>query len=195
MKNAIIFVIALAVSNFACAPSPAQNHGKYAAPFGLDWGLSKEQLTAMGVELTPVEFATGAYTATNLPKKLSDAKTYTLQFKQEFGLVAIGVITYDIPGDPLGLKGKERYSQLKTAIVNKYGKPDNEFEWSGRARLYDDRHEFYQCLRYGGGCGAWTSVWGSDTDGVIGLQIKGRFDGRGYIILKYESAAFYIDAE
>ena len=187
MKNAIIFIIALAVSGIALAESHAQIHGKYAAPFGLEWGLSKEQVTAMGVKLTPHKSAKDTYTAKTLPKNLSDGEAYYLIFKQGFGLVAIGVVTNNITRDPLGSKGIERYSQLKTAIVNKYGKPDDEFE---RAL----RNQFYECLKHEG-CGSWASFWASGTDGVIALELRGLTRGIGYIELKYESAALYIAAE
>ena len=189
MKNAIIFIIALAVSNLALAESPAQIYGKYAAPFGLEWGLSKEQVTAMGVKLTPNESVKGAYTAKNLPKKLSDGEDYGLLFMQGLGLVKVFALTSDITGDLYGSKGKERYSQLKTAIANKYGKPDREIEWTDRDI---DSDQFYQCLAHDG-CGDWLSHWRgteNETDGGILLHIRGVSRGTGFIHLGYESAAY-----
>ena len=190
MKNAIIFVIALAVSNLAVAESPAQIYGKFSAPFGLEWGMSKEQVTEMGVNLTPHPSAKGAYTAKILPKNLSDAEEYYLVFEQGFGLVKVSAHTKNITSDLYGSKGKERYSQLKTAIVNKYGKPSRELEATGRARIYDNIDEFYQCLNYDG-CGYWVSLWGNSAGGGIALNIEGLSRGTGYIALTYESLAFY----
>ena len=190
MKNAIIFIIALAVSNLALAESPAKIYGKYAAPFGLEWGLSKEQVAAMGVKLTPNESVKGAYTAKNLPKKLSDGEDYGLLFMQGLGLVKIFALTSDITGDLYGSKGKERYSQLKTAIANKYGKPDYEREWTVSVA---DSDKFYQCLARND-CGSWLSYWGDPenaTDGTILLRIRGLSRGTGFIHLDYESAAYH----
>ena len=190
MKNAIIFIIALAVSNLALAESPAQIHGKYAAPFGLEWGMSKEQVTAMGVKLTSTNPAEGVYTAKTLPKNLSDAENYVLVFKQEFGLVKVSALTSDITRDVHGSEGKERYNQLKMAVADKYGKPDKEQEWTDRAI---DSGQFYQCLAYGG-CGYWLSFWGevgNETGAAILLQIHGISRGTGLIELRYESAAFH----
>ena len=189
MKNAIIFVIALAVSNFACTPSPPQNHGKYAAPFGLEWGMSKEQVTAMGVELTPWRPNEGGYQAKTLPQNLSDAEIYTLAFKQEFGLVKVIVVTRKITGDLYGSKGKERYSQLKTAMVNKYGKPGHEYEKRLKDKFFGASDKFYECLALAF-CGAWESQWGNKTDGLITLQIRGIAQGTGFIALVYQSAVF-----
>ena len=194
MKNAIIFIIALAVSGIALAESHAQNYGKYAAPFGLEWGLSKEQVTAMGVELTSTNPVKGIYTAKTLPKNLSDAEDYVLVFKQEFGLVKVSALTSDITRDVYGSKGKERYSQLKTAVANKYGKPDDEFEYTDHGI---DSDQFYQCLAYDG-CGAWASYWADtegETDGSIALNIRGVSRGTGFIHLSYESAAYYTAKE
>ena len=100
MKNAIIFIIALSVSGIALAesPAPAQespapNYGKYPAPFGLQWGMSMEEVTAMGVELTPHPSKKDVYSAAALPKNLSDAEIYILRFKRGFGLVRVGALT------------------------------------------------------------------------------------------------------
>ena len=190
MKNAIIFIIALAVSNLALAESPAQIYGKYAAPFGLEWGLSKEQVTAMGVKLTPLDPTEESYATKTLPKNLSDGKYYLLAFMQGFGLVEIRVLTSSITNDVYGSKGKERYNELKTAIVNKYGKPSKEWEWTDGSRLYDDSDQFYECLR-SPPCGLWASAWGNDTDGMILLEIASDKPGVGYISLSYASVVSY----
>ena len=194
MKNAIIFVIALAVSGIALAESPANIHGKYAAPFGLEWGLTKEKLAEMGVKLTLLYPDTEFYEAKNLPKNLSDADRNFLRFKQGFGLIEISAITKDITGDLDGSKGKERYRQLKMAIVNKYGKPNKEVERIGGTDVYKDKNHFYQCL-HSDGCGFWVSLWGSKTDGYIALSIETAWGNEGYVSLSYKSAALHIAAE
>lgn len=194
MKNAIIFVIALAISSLALAESPAQNYGKYAAPFGLEWGMSKEQVMEMGVELTPSDSVKGNYGTTTLPKNLSDAKEYDLFFEQEFGLVLVAAYTRHMTGDLYGSKGKERYSQLKTAIIKKYGKPRLEYEMTGLTRIFGDSNQFYECLKYDG-CGAWTSFWGSAKDGNIRLDILGLSRGTGWVSLIYASAASFTASE
>ena len=160
MKNAIIFIIALAVSSLVVAESSAQNYGKFSAPLGLEWGLSAEQLAEMGVELTPIApldaVGVDVYTATNLPKKLSDAERYVLTFKPGFGLVKADVTTYPITRDVDVVKGKERYRQLKTAMVKKYGKPDYEYEW-----LFDHiTLHHYECMEINYGCGQWGGTVG-----------------------------------
>ena len=165
MKNAIIFIIALAVSNLALAESSAQIYGKYAAPFGLEWGLSEEQVTAMGVKLTPVNPAKWVYRAKTLPKHLSDIERYTLEFHPGFGLIRVTAYT----------EVRERFNQLKTALVNKYGKPSIEM---GVKRPQEVLH------------------WGSDLDGTIKLERSEYYTvGDVTIYLTYQSAALHIDAE
>ena len=194
MRNAIIFIIALAVSGIALAESHAQNYGKYAAPFGLEWGMSKEQLTAMGVKLTPIDEAEGVYTAERLPKKLRDVKEYTLLLKQGFGLVKATAETNAFKSDYSGSAAKKRYSQLKTAIINKYGRPDTVAEQTGVNGTYQRRHQFYQCLM-SVGCGAWASIWSNKKDGYISLYILGVSRSEGVVSIGYESAAFYTARE
>ena len=169
MKNAIIFIIALAVSGIALAESHAQIHGKYAAPFGLEWGLSEEQVTAMGVKLTSYGSALGSpteyYYTRNLPKNLSDFNFYELHFHTRFGLIEVDANT---KGYPDALQARERYNQLKTALVNKYGKPFVLGNSEHSAILH----------------------WGSDIDGTIKLERVNT-----HIYLTYQSATEYIAAE
>ena len=194
MKNAIIFIIALAVSGIALAESPRQIYGKYAAPFGLEWGMPKEQVTMMGVKLTPSESVKDAYWAKNLPKKLSDAQAYSLNFKQGLGLIKAIAVTGDITMDVYGSKGKERYNQLKTVIANKYGKPKVDLEWSALGPTSINDEQFYQCLKLG--CGHWFSEWQDEiTNASIRLEIRGISRGTGYILLRYTSAASPTDSE
>ena len=194
MKNAIIFVIALAVSNLALAESHAQNYGKYAAPFGLEWGMSKEKLTAMGVKLTPIDETEGVYTAERLPKNLTDVKEYGLLFKQGFGLVKATAETNQFGHDWAGFKAKKRYSQLQRAIIKKYGLPDTVVEQTGINGTYTRMNQFYQCLM-SVGCGAWGFVWGNKKDGYISLYILGVSDLVGVVSIGYESVAFYTARE
>ena len=198
MKNAIIFIIALAVSGIALAespvpaqesPAPAQNYGKYPAPFGLQWGMSIEEVTAMGVTLTPHPSKKDVYSAKALPKNLSDGEIYILRFKRGFGLVRVGALTSAITLDLDGAQGKERYNRLRTAISNIYGDPDEVHERTGAARVFDDSNQFYECLLFAG-CGYWVSFWGKQkNDGNILLEIRGLERGSGRVDLFFESAA------
>ena len=204
MRSAIIFIIALAVSGISLAESPAQIHGEYAAPFGLEWGMSKEQVTAMGVKLTPerpvsrfgITKSRGIYTAKTLPKNLPDAEEYELLFKQGFGLVKVSAQTRRTRNDLFGSEGKERYSQLKTAIIKKYGRPDTVVEQTGINGTYDKRHQFYECLRLES-CGAWRSDWENKKDGYkdgfILLRLRPYLFSKweGVVVIIYASAALH----
>ena len=169
MKNAIIFIIALAVSNLALAESSAQIHGKYAAPFGLKWGMSKEQVTLMGVKLTLYDSELGIYGAAVLPENVSDVTEYRLYFDRRFGLTGVTAYTgrLDI------LKGEERYDQLTRTLVNKYGKPS-----IGTDSLSSVRTK--------------TLNWGSAIDGTITLERSTGEEVR--IELTYRSATRNIAA-
>ena len=74
-------------------------------------------------------------------------------------------------------------------MVNKYGKPDYEYEKPTKDKFNDN---FYECLQ-NIFCGGWKSRWGNTTnglDGLITLELRGAARGTGFIGLAYESAVF-----
>ena len=73
-------------------------------------------------------------------------------------------------------------------LSKKYGAPKSSWEQVG-LDLYKDSDEFYQCLKYDG-CGQYVSLY-EYAGGYISLQIKGVSRGKGYLMIGYESPAFY----
>lgn len=113
-----------------------------AAPFGLKWMVSSDEIAALGVVLTPVEFPGygESYTATQLPKALSDIETVVLSFGYNDQLWRVAAISSEFENDKFGSMAKARYSQLESSLSKSYdrgesynrasadsfyGKPDN----------------------------------------------------------------------
>lgn len=94
------------------------------APFGLAWGTTVEQVRLLGVELkdAPVRDYGRSYVATNLPKALSDQSTTFLSFGHDDKLYRVATLGRMIENDPMGLQVKSRYSDLKEALEEKYGR-------------------------------------------------------------------------
>ena len=156
------------------------------APFGFNWGQSKEELVSAGVEFSTCLEKSGiesCQTSTPL-KDVSFGDVYILRFDSEQGLQQVVMIGNSIESDVLGSKGKSIYSDVKSSLVKKYGEPES-YEYVGE-KLYDGYDEFYQCLKYDG-CGVWASFWSPENGGHIQMRLIGLLRGVGHLKLTYES--------
>lgn len=157
-------------------------------PFGLQWGASAEEISALGVLLKKEDSSDNKfsiYSTKKLPKSLSIAERYTLLFDKGYQLQKMLISSKDIDNDLYGNEGKETYSSIKAQLREKYGRPIIEIEKSGDV-LYKKEDEFYQCLIYTG-CGHWVSVFESISDNsTISIELNGLERGKGYISLTYE---------
>jgi len=157
------------------------------AMFGLDWGMSAEQVESSGVALakTEIDRNFSIYRTASLPKNLSDVESYTLIFDQS-SLCKIVMTGRTIGNDPYGTDGKARFSVIENLLKAKYGKPESHC--LAGLELYKDRDEFYECLKYRG-CGLWMSSFKAENKSML-LQLKGLGRGTGFITLTIESLAF-----
>jgi hypothetical protein len=156
-------------------------------PFGLSWGMTKEQVEKLGVklELSSTKMTVDVLTTEKLPKNVSIAEKYTLIFDRKHNFQKVIMVSKDIGNDPYGNEGKEKYAELKKSLIAKYGKPSFSFEKVGR-KLWNEKDEFYQCLAYTG-CGGWVVSFEDKASGqVIGLQLEGIKRGIGFLRLTYE---------
>ena len=95
------------------------------APFGLTWGMSAADAEKIGVALTPLPNATGygtTYSATNLPKILSDTETCFLSFGYGDRLARIVAGGKEVKNDPYGSAVVGRYIELAKNLGELYGK-------------------------------------------------------------------------
>ena len=164
-------------------------------PFGLDWGMTENEVRNQGVDLTFM-FDDGlkVFTTESLPVNLSIAEMYALKFSKQFHLQSVMMFSKSFENDVYGTEGKEVYADFRAKLKKKYGAPDDEIERVG-LELWDERDEFYQCLAYSG-CGAWLSFFGgepgnSNSGMVVGLELKGEGRGIGYIKITYETDKHY----
>lgn len=110
-------VFALAVSGLPVLAQEAPP-----APFGLSWLASSDQVHGLGVNLNPIEISTfgKTFTATNLPKALSDLDEVYLSFgynDQLFRVTAFGTENKD---DGYGTRVKARFDELSAALAKTY---------------------------------------------------------------------------
>lgn len=161
------------------------------ALLGFRWGMSIQDVRAVGSKLEKKEADRNLeiYEASTVPKPLSDFETYMLTFS-DGKLVKVSVIGKDISGDPTGSNGKERFGALQHVLSEKYGKPKN-YQTIGN-KLYKDRDEFYECLKYSG-CGVWASSF-ENKEKTIVLEINGLRRGVGYLRIAAEANPQWSDA-
>ena len=92
------------------------------APFGLSWLASSDQVRSLGVNLSPIEIATfgKSFTATNLPKALSDLDEVYLSFGYDDRLFRVTAFGTENKDDGYGTRVKTRYEELATALTKTY---------------------------------------------------------------------------
>jgi hypothetical protein len=84
------------------------------APLGLQWGMSKAQVRALGATLSSEEKSSFGEMAVarNLPKALSDSRMVVLQFGFDDQLWCIGIFSNKWAADRYGFQAKERFDEL-----------------------------------------------------------------------------------
>jgi hypothetical protein len=119
MKTSLLSLALLL--QLSCAASFAQ---EAEAPFGLNWGMSTEQIKSIGVELTQKQAGPfgQAFVASKLPKAISDQETTILFFGHDDRLWRIAAISSAFDNDPYGFGAKKRYEELLGVLNEKYGK-------------------------------------------------------------------------
>lgn len=161
-------------------------------PFGLDWGVTPEEVRNAGVVTTPHKSFSNisAHGASRLPQGHAYGKAYSLMFDADFGLQRVTLISEAISGDRDGAEGKIQYSLLKKRLTKQYGEPIAHIESAGEAfRLLP--HEFYPCIAISD-CGHWMTVFnGPGSAGRIVLEMHGISTGTGYLTVTHEGPLWF----
>lgn len=120
------------------------------APFGLKWGASQDDIKAMGIVLS--NETDGSYgrqaEARKLPKIVNDAERVTLYFGHDNKLFRIVAISEEFQNDKAGYKAVARYSELKAALDERYGK-GKETAFGGGGEYMRKRENFAYSLKSG----------------------------------------------
>lgn len=157
------------------------------ALFGLKWGMTTQQIKAMGISLEKksAEWNFSTYAADTMPKTLSFSEGFVLIFDDN-ALVKVKMISKSITEDPYGTEGKELFDRAVEMLKKSY-KVDKVFCKSG-LELYEDSDEFYECLAYEG-CGYWITSFIGDNKNIV-VQLEGIRRGIGYLTITAEADIF-----
>ena len=144
MKSRLLTVLLL--FHICLAPALAEE-GE--APFGLTWGMSTAQLKGMGVELQQQADGTfgQSFSATKLPKAIADQEVTFLSFGKDDKLWRIAAVSTSFENDPYGGNAKQRYSELMSALGDKYGSGHSVHQLG--KFLYSEPNHFVAGIRDG----------------------------------------------
>ena len=154
------------------------------AVFGLKWGMSSAQIENAGVKLECVkkENNIAVYSTVSLPIDLPSAELYKLLFDEKRGFVKVGMITRNITDDPYGIKGKNFFDTITSAMSRRYVENPDYCIMDVRTEKPED---FYPCLT-SSECGTWHRLF-TGPNKIILLMLHGVKKGEGYIELLIEA--------
>lgn len=182
MKKNILCALTCAL--FALAPT-----GALAGPFGLDKGMSLEQLKKQGIFVpTKVRFV---YQARKLAKGHPDFEMYSALVSPQHGLCKITAIGNDVVTNVFGNQLEQKFKDITRAITRKYGSASNEFDFLQSGSIWKDPQDWMMGLVKKERVLA--SFWKAsettdlpDALSIIAVKANPLSSSKGYISLVYE---------
>ena len=132
------------------APSPAR---KYDGPFGLQAGLSIDEVKKSAPDLVETQEQPGWYSTTTVPTPHPSFESYGLQFSAKSGLCRLTGVGKNISTGSDGSEVRSQFDDLTSAITERYG--------------HGKKYDFYT----GGGSGEpqYWMMYLKDKDQVLGM--------------------------
>lgn len=158
---------------------------------GLKWGLSLSDFRYMDFDIEAQWHVWHRATAVRLDTQtptLTEAGSLILIFDEELGLVQTHWASKPIERDETGTKGLQVFDQLKVAISQHYGTPQETHE-EPSVKLQGFHGNFYQCLQ-DETCGQWESMWETPEGGVLILELVGLDPGIGFLQMTHQGPNF-----
>ncbi len=165
----------------ALATSSAQ-----AGPFGLDMGMSKEQVERVVGKLEPAKRPT-AYMTLSFANGHPDFTGYAFNIDPVMGLARISAFGRTIDTDTNGTELKQNYNKISRQLSAKYGPPSNSFNFAKAGGIYTEPHEWMNALKYKERTLStyWTKVK-DDRLASVGIEAQSVGAREGYVIVSYE---------
>lgn len=186
MRFGAFYVLVLAGLGIAMPTSA----GGQDAPFGLEWGMSIEEVEELGVTLSKSEegkYGT-QYDATNLPKVLSDVRLVTLYFSAG-DLWRVSAVSDVFQNDPYGSSVKSRYEELRGLLEKKYGHGKRHHHVGD---LWDEADQFLMGIRSGRN---WHYTNFKNGDVFVQINVSALGSSDGVYVLIYENQNMKKDVE
>ena len=172
-----------------------------AAPFGLVWGATAEQIKTQGVELTPIEEKdyVNSFSARRLPKSIADFDQVNLTFGEEDKLWRIIAYSTPLQDTPDASKVMRLYNIYSDLLAKKYGNAQEFFtpaeieiqtqDERGRPAVIKERApignpDFLNQLQNGTAV-LYSTFDNKDVGAALAVNVDG--DGKSYIVIDYKN--------
>ena len=170
----------------------------YAGPFGLDFGMTLEQVKSVATidKQSPTLDSIIPYVHWITPaKKSSYFDTYMIEISPQFGLFEIIASGNIIESDEYGEKIRNEFNKVKDIISQTYGPPTNESDYLKSGSIWSEPCDWLTALRKGER--VYKTSWSVDDGlslpaplGVISLGIHFLYDNECYLELDYQPTWF-----
>lgn len=159
------------------------------APFGLTWGLSKEEVEQTGVVLAPTALKDyeNSFDASNLHTNSKEFSTVTLVFGDDNRLWRILARSKFITGDmPSGEKMLRQYHRFYNLLQQKYGNAQQTYSSLDGAALYDpDKNPNLLHDLELGDVDLYATFGGEDIGVALSVNVDG--DMQSYLLIDYKN--------
>lgn len=167
MRKNIFLLFFLSCLGFTSASAAGKKD--IAAPLGLQWGMTKDDIYKITGNLTEAESKNNVdyYSVKNADESIDELERYSIGIDRLYGLSSVDLIFY-IKDYKSGSKSIDKYNVLKKALVSKYGEQfASEYLWRNRNK---NSISFYDCIK-NDRCGNFVSVFEDDKGGKAMLML------------------------
>ena len=185
-----LFVVWLAA--VVLSPNLAHPAEPLEAPFGVKWGLSADEVRAIGVTLDnkkDIDCGIG-FSAKQLPKILIDVDTVELCFWYNDKLWQIRAGSIAFNNDPYAFALKTRYDQIDNLLSAKYG-PGKHSHYQD-TELWSGPDEFLSGIENGR---SWHYTNYESENVFVQLGLRASSHDTGYFVLIFENTQLKKDFE
>jgi len=128
---------------FFCAAFVLASGAAIAGPFGLEKGTSFAELNKR-LKLKPE--TTGIYSTANPPRAHPDFDDYRMTFAPGVGLCRVIAFSPPVTTNVYGEEAKQKYSTLQSALIQKYGQPNHNFDELRHGSIWSDSKDWTMSL-------------------------------------------------
>jgi hypothetical protein len=182
------FVLMLLIPSGSC----------WAAPFGFDYGMSKEQIFKLLGSESLIKVEGDNYYFSKAPKPNEAFEFYVLTISSEKGLLKVTAVSKDIDTDVYGDDLLRQFAEINRPLSKTYGKGE-EFDLLKAGSIWSEEKQWMMALLRGERqfARSWEFLIPTDHITVMLLQAKAITPERGYISLSYEFEGFeqYVEAD
>lgn len=162
----------------------------FAGPFGLEWGMSLNDVKAKGEILTELEATYSSRAFSYLPiKRHSTFIEYEIELGLEEGLMRVAAVSNAIKSNKYGTEVKAAFEAIASSISKMYGKPIEEIEEVDKESFWVKDSPDWMMSLYEGARRIMT-IWGNEDTGVV-LSIEPISLQSARLVLLYVSPQYY----